>query len=67
MEEFYGRIGNRANIGFRESVKYAESVARALREAVAPGELRDILAVFPDEYNELVGRKPASPLSPSSL
>ncbi len=67
LEEFYGRIGNRANIGFREAVKYAEAVAWVLREAVAPGELQDILAVFPDEYNELFGRKPASPLSPSSL
>lgn len=67
LEEFYRRIGNRADISLHNAVKYAEVMARVLREAVASGELEDILAVFPDEYNELFGRKPLSPLSPSSL
>jgi uncharacterized protein (DUF2267 family) len=67
LEEFYRRIADRADISFHHAVKYAEAVARVIREAVAPGELEDILSVFPDEYNELFGRKPASPLSPSSI
>jgi uncharacterized protein (DUF2267 family) len=67
LEEFYRRVGNRADISNHDAVKYAEAVARVLREAVASGELKDILSVFPDEYNELFGRKPSSPLSPSSL
>ena len=67
LEKFYMQIGNRANTGYKNAVKYAEAVMRVLREAVAPGELKDILDVFPEEYNELFGKKPSSPLSPSSV
>lgn len=67
LEEFYGRIGNRAKVSYRNAVKYAEAVVRVLREAVAQGELEDILSVFPDDFNELFGRKPSGPLSPSAV
>ncbi len=67
LEEFYRRIGNRADVSYHNAVKYSEAVIRVLRESVASGELAEILSVFPDEYNELFGRKPSSPLSPSSI
>jgi uncharacterized protein (DUF2267 family) len=67
LEEFYKRISNRANVSYHNAVIYAEAVVRVLREAVGSGELEDILSVFPDEYKELFGTKPSSPLSPSSV
>ena len=67
LEEFYERVGNRADVSYQNAVKYATAVARVLREAIAPGELGDILSGFPEEYNELFGREPVSPLSPSSV
>jgi uncharacterized protein (DUF2267 family) len=67
LEEFYERIGNRANVGYQKAVKYACAVARVLKEAIAPGELEDILSGFPEEYSELFGKRPSSPLSPSAI
>ncbi len=67
LEEFYERIGNRANVSYQHAVKYSQAVAKVLIEAVAPGELEDILSGFPREYNELFGRKPSGPLSPSAV
>jgi uncharacterized protein (DUF2267 family) len=67
LEEFYQRMGNRANISYHNAVRYGEAVARVLREAVGSGELKDILSALPDEYQELFGAKPAGPLSPSSV
>lgn len=66
LEEFYQRVGNRADVSYQNAVKYAIAVARVLREAVSAGELEDILSEFPDEYNELFGREPSGPLSPSA-
>jgi hypothetical protein len=45
----------------------ARTVMRALQQAVSPGELREILSELPAEYDELFGKEPASPLSPSYL
>lgn len=67
LEEFYRRVASRSDTSYQNGVKYAMAVARVLSEAVAPGELDDILSGLPDEYNELFGRKPAGPLSPSSV
>lgn len=67
LEEFYRRVADRANLSYQNAVRYAQSVARVLQEAVASGELEDILSAFPDEYHELFGRKPSGPLSPSSV
>jgi uncharacterized protein (DUF2267 family) len=67
LEEFYRRVADRSDLSYQHAVRYAEAVARVLQEAVAPGELEDILSGFPDEYHELFGRKPAGPLSPSSV
>jgi uncharacterized protein (DUF2267 family) len=67
LEEFYQRIADRADLGYQNAVKYAQAVARVLREAVAPGELDDILSGFPNEYRELFGQSPSGPLSPSSV
>ena len=67
LEEFYTRVAARADTSYKNAVNYAGAVARVLKEAIAPGELEDILSGFPAEYNELFGNRPAGPLSPSSV
>jgi len=67
LEDFYQRVGNRSDVSYHRAVKYALAVVQVLQEAVAPGELGDILSAFPEEYNELFGRRPSGPLSPSSV
>ena len=63
LEEFLERVANRANVGYHKAVKYVEAIARVLREAIAPGELKDILAGFPEEYKTLFGEKPSGQVS----
>jgi uncharacterized protein (DUF2267 family) len=67
LEEFYRRVASRSDTSYQNGVRYAMAVVKVLQEAVAQGELEDILSGFPDEYHELFGRKPAGPLSPSSV
>ena len=42
-----------------------ERAVKALREAVAPGELADIFLELPQEYEELRTGAPKSPVSPT--
>lgn len=67
LEEFYKRVAGRAGITYPHAVKRSRSVARVLGEAVAQGEIRDVLSHLPRQYDELFGREPASILSPTSL
>ncbi len=67
LEEFYVRVGARTRTKYVHSKLLALAVARVIREAIAPGELRDILKELPAEYDELFGREPAGPLSPTAL
>ena len=67
LEDFYQRVGNRADVGYQQAVIYSRAVARVLGEAVARGELEDIMSALPDEYRELFGKEPSGPLSPSSV
>jgi uncharacterized protein (DUF2267 family) len=53
LEEFYNRIKGRADVTFKEAVKIAKAVAQALKEAVSPGEIENVLEELPDEFNEL--------------
>lgn len=65
LEEFYDRITQRADIGYPDAVRQTLAIIRVLQEAVSPGELRDILNELPDQYAEIFGREPESPLSPT--
>lgn len=67
LENFYNRVGVRADISYHRAVHGSLAVIKALQEAVAPGELNDIVAELPQEYGELFGRKQPGPASPSSV
>ena len=53
LEEFYNRIKGRADVTFKDAVRIAKAVAQALKEAVSPGEIENVLEELPDEFNEL--------------
>jgi len=67
LEEFYNRVSARADLGYPEAVKQCQAVMAILREAISPGEWRDVLSELPGEFKELFGEKPPSSLSPSSV
>lgn len=67
LEEFYNRMGARCGLRYGEAVRKARAVASVLREAVSEGEIGDVLSQLPTDFDELFGRKPRGPLSPSSV
>lgn len=66
LEEFYERVSARSDVRYHHAVEQARAVMAVLREAISPGELKDILSKLSDDYGELFGEKPLSPLSPSA-
>lgn len=67
LEEFYNRVSARGEFGYPEAVRGSRAVMAALQEAVSKGEIGDILSELPEEYRELFGEPPASPLSPTEI
>ncbi len=53
LEEFYEHVSRRESIGQPISREHARAVMSVIEEAVSPGELRDVLAQLPDEYETL--------------
>lgn len=53
LEEFYRRVGARADVLYARAMDYARAVASVLKEAISPGELKDIRARLPAEYKKL--------------
>jgi uncharacterized protein (DUF2267 family) len=66
LGEFFNRVRARADVGYPEAIHRSRVVATVLVEAVSEGEINDILSLLPKEYEELFGREPASPLSPTT-
>ena len=54
LEEFYRRVAEREGVDIETARIDAEAVMRTLREAVTPGELDDVLAQLPAEFNMLL-------------
>lgn len=60
-EEFYIRVAAHTGVPFHAAMKRAQAVMRVLREAVAPGELADIVAELPAGYDAVIeGKQPDS-------
>jgi uncharacterized protein (DUF2267 family) len=53
LEEFYEHVARRESIGQPISREHARAVISVLEETVSPGELRDVLAQLPEEYDTL--------------
>ena len=53
LQEFYNRVGARADLTAREATERTKQVVAVLREAVPGGEIEDILEDLSPEYGEL--------------
>jgi CBS domain-containing protein/uncharacterized protein (DUF2267 family) len=53
LADFYARVASRAGIRSTEAEIQARVVMRVLAEAISPGEMEDVLAQLPAEYDEL--------------
>ena len=53
LQEFYNRVGARADLTAREATERTKQVVAVLREAVPGGEMEDILEDLSPEYGEL--------------
>jgi uncharacterized protein (DUF2267 family) len=53
LEEFYNRVGARTRLRFHDALKLTHATMRALSEAAAGGEIKDILDSLAPEFAEL--------------
>lgn len=52
-DEFLKRVSEREGVDLPVSVYHVRAVIEVLREAVSPGEIRDVLDQLPDDYRRL--------------
>lgn len=67
MDELYKRVSARSDITYPYAVKRSRAVMDVLRQTISLGELEDILSEFPAGFEELFGKTPERPLSPTYL
>jgi uncharacterized protein (DUF2267 family) len=53
LEEFYGRVAEREGVDIETARNDASAVMSVLRVAVTPGQLDDLMAQLPSEFNVL--------------
>jgi uncharacterized protein (DUF2267 family) len=55
LQEFYNRVGARADLKVRDATERTRQVFSVLQQAVPSGEIEDILEDLPSQYRELFG------------
>ncbi|HBB31358.1 MAG TPA: DUF2267 domain-containing protein [Cyanobacteria bacterium UBA8803] len=53
VDEFFDRVSEREGVDRSEAVRHARAVIQVLEEAISPGEMNDIRAQLPEEYDAL--------------
>jgi uncharacterized protein (DUF2267 family) len=53
LQEFYERVRDKEGVDLPDAVHHARSVISVMQQAVTAGELDDVRAQLPDEYNPL--------------
>lgn len=61
VEEFYNRIGARADLKYQEATERTVQVFSVLRQAIPDGEIQHILEDLPSEYEELFEKELPNP------
>ncbi len=64
LTEFYNRVGARADLKYQEATERTWQVLSVLRQAIAGGELQDLLESLPGEYAKLFQQEPPNPALP---
>ena len=59
LAEFYNRVAARADLKHQNGIEHTRQVLSVLRQAIARGEIRDILESLPGEYEELFKHEPS--------
>lgn len=54
LKEFYQRISARAELSLPEAENGAHVVMKVLKEAVTPGQWRELITELPSEYKEIL-------------
>lgn len=67
LEEFYTRIAARQGLRYGAAVKRARCLAGILQRSISEGDMARLRANLQDEYAELFGEPPGSPVSPSAV
>ncbi len=60
VDEFVQRVSARAHVDSATAHRYTRAVLSTMQEAISSGELEDILAQLPREFNSLFGARRAS-------
>jgi uncharacterized protein (DUF2267 family) len=55
VEEFFNRVGARADLTYQDATERTRQVLSVLRESIADGEIQDIRESLPGEYDTLLG------------
>lgn len=53
LDEFYRRVADREAVDYADAVYHAKVVMRVLGKAITPGEMTDLRAQLPDEFDDL--------------
>lgn len=53
LDEFYNRVGARADLTYEDAAKRTKQVFAVLRQAIPDGEIEDVLEDLPAEYGKL--------------
>lgn len=65
LEEYYNRVGARANVRYSQAVRWSRAVMGMVNRAITTGLKNEILDDLPAEFVELFGQEPTTPLSPT--
>ena len=66
LQEFYDRVGARADVTRTRAIEQAKAVTAVLQEALPEGEWKHIVTEMPKEYQELLTGESAGPATPSA-
>lgn len=66
LQEFYDRVGARADVTRSRAMKQARAVTAVLQETLPEGEWKHIISEMPKEYRGLLVGEPPSPSAPST-
>lgn len=66
LEEFYNRVAARSDLGAPQAIEHAHVVIQVLQEAVSEGQLQDVRAHLPPEFEQLFTGEAQGPGSPAA-
>ena len=65
LQEFYQRVGARADTNYNDAAKRAQAVLSVLQEAISAGEVQDMIDSLPGQYAKLFDGNVSGPGFPS--